>query len=119
MSRVFTSDPPVLSSCGPKGPTIFVSNLPHVVSFYLGPNLLHGLSKSFQQIFSSWDLQHSLVTPDLGLCTENTTLPAFYKSKYLEMRSRYGDEAPVYDGSKYEELSLQFTPVKGPTFDNF
>ena len=54
--------------------------------------------------FAFCDHQCPSVIVDLAQYKKDTTLPAFYKSKHLEIRSRYEDhEAFFTDGSNDEE----------------
>ncbi len=56
------------------------------------------------QEFAFWDHHSPPVILDLAEHKKDTTSPAFYKSKYLEIRSRYEDYETIYtDGSKDEE----------------
>ncbi len=56
------------------------------------------------QKFAFWDHKCPPVFLDLAQRKKDSTLPAFYKRKYIKIRSRYEDHEALYtDGSKDEE----------------
>ncbi len=59
------------------------------------------VSQADLQKFAFWDHQCPPVILDLAQHKKDSTTPAFYKSKYLEIKSRYEDHEALYtDGSK-------------------
>ena len=74
--------------------------IPHFENLGLDTFLV---SQADLQEFPSLAHQHPPVILNLVQHKKHTTVSAFYKSKYLKIRSRYGDhEALFTDGSKAE-----------------
>ena len=54
--------------------------------------------------FPMWNHKPPLIHLGLTQFEKQTTAPSIYRSKYLEIRSRFNDHEAIYtDGSKFEE----------------